>query len=89
MLTKDCKIQNKLGLHARAASKLVNTASRFSADVTLHKENMSANAKSIMSLMMLAATKDTPIHLTAKGEDAEVALNTIYELITNKFDEAE
>jgi len=90
MLTKKITIQNKLGLHARAASKLVAVASRFGAEVTLHKDDLTANAKSIMGLMMLAARYNTEITLTtAEGNDAEAALEAIISLINQKFGEAE
>ena len=89
MLTQQCTIINKLGLHARAASKLVSTASRFAAEVELHKGDMIANAKSIMGIMMLAANQGTPITLHATGSDAEKALEAILALINNRFDEEE
>jgi len=89
MLTANCTIINKLGLHARAASKLVSLASRFSAEVTLHKEEMTANAKSIMGVMMLAASQNTELTLNAEGNDAEQALDAVVGLINNRFDEAE
>ncbi len=87
MLTKDCQIINKLGLHTRAASKLVNVASRFSAEVQIHKGNMTANAKSIMSLMVLGAGKGTKITLTSEGSDAEAALTAVVDLINGYFGE--
>ena len=89
MPSKDCKIINKLGLHARAASKLVDVASRYSANIQLHKDQSSADAKSIMDLMMLAATCGTPITLTAEGEDAAQALQAVYTLINERFGEVE
>jgi phosphocarrier protein HPr len=89
MLTQQCTIINKLGLHARAASKLVSTASRFAAEVELHKGDRIANAKSIMGIMMLAATQGTPLVLHATGSDAQAALDAIVTLINNRFDEDE
>ena len=85
----DLIIINKLGLHARAAANLVNTASRYTSDVILHKGNQSACAKSIMGLMMLGASCGTPIQLTAEGEDADEALKAVKSLIDNRFGEDE
>lgn len=82
-------ISNQLGLHARASAKLVSLAERFEAEVVLHKidDELCANAKSIMGLMMLAATCGTDIRLSADGSDAQEALDAVYELIENKFGE--
>jgi phosphocarrier protein HPr len=83
-------IQNKLGLHARAAAKLVNVAHRFTADVVIHTHKLSAHTKSIMGLMMLSATYGTSIELSAQeGSDAEEAIKAIEALIQRKFDEPE
>ena len=69
--------------------QLVDTASRYSADVKLHKDDTSADAKSIMDLMMLAATCGTSIKLTAEGKDATEALQAVYTLISEGFGESE
>lgn len=92
MITKNCTIQNKLGLHIRAASKLVDTASRFTSNITLmHTEDCErfADAKSIMSLMLLSATKGTRLMLKADGNDADMAINSVHALISDRFGEAE
>ena len=73
-LSQEVEIINKLGLHARAAAKLVSTASRFAAEITIRREDRDANAKSIMRVMMLAASCGSVIEVQAKGEDAEEAL---------------
>lgn len=83
------EIINKLGLHARAASKLVATASRYQSQIDINKEGQVADAKSIMSVLMLAASKGMILDIEAKGEDAKDALEAICELINNRFDEAE
>lgn len=83
------EIINKLGLHARAASKLVATASRYQSQIDINKEGQVADAKSIMSVLMLAASKGMVLDIEAKGEDAKDALEAICELINNRFDEAE
>ena len=88
-LSKHITIINKLGLHARAASKLVGVASRFESSITLDREGQQADAKSIMSVLMLAASKGSVLHVTVNGGDAEEALQQIETLINNRFDEAE
>ncbi|MDO9124458.1 MAG: HPr family phosphocarrier protein [Deltaproteobacteria bacterium] len=80
-------IKNKLGLHARAAALLVKTANRFVSNVSLEKDGLEVNGKSIMGILMLAATKGTRITLKAEGKDAEQAIETLGKLIENKFDE--
>ncbi|MBM4351979.1 MAG: HPr family phosphocarrier protein [Deltaproteobacteria bacterium] len=80
-------IKNKLGLHARAAALLVKTANRFVSSVSLEKDGLEVNGKSIMGILMLAATKGTRITLKAEGKDAEQAIETLGKLIENKFGE--
>ncbi len=87
MLKKDFLIINKLGLHARASALFVKTASRFAAEVKLNKEGIEVNGKSIMGIMMLAASKGNTVSLSVEGADEEEALQTIGELITNGFGE--
>lgn len=82
-------IVNKLGLHARAASKLVQTASRFSSQVDLEKSGNRVNAKSIMGVMMLAASKGTDLILHTEGEDEQAAAEALQALIADRFGEAE
>lgn len=83
----DVVIANELGLHARAAALFVKTASKFKADVTLTKGSLSANGKSIMGVMMLAAPKGSAITIKCAGDDASDALNELKNLIENKFGE--
>ncbi len=78
-------IRNKLGLHARAAALLVKTANHFEADVTIEKDGIEVNGKSIMGILMLAASKGTKITLKIEGSDADQALRSLGELIENKF----
>jgi phosphocarrier protein HPr len=80
-------IRNRLGLHARAAALLVKTANRFSAEVTLEKDGVEVNGKSIMGILMLAASKGTKITLKAEGKDATHAMQALGKLIENKFNE--
>lgn len=83
-------IINKLGLHARAAAKFVGVAGRFPCQVKIGREPDSlVDGKSIMAVMMLAASKGTPVHLHTEGEQDSEALNALSELINNYFDEGE
>ncbi|MCG8668679.1 MAG: HPr family phosphocarrier protein [Pseudomonadales bacterium] len=83
------EIINKLGLHARAASKLVATASRFESKIDINKDGQVADAKSIMSVLMLAASKGAHLDIEANGNDEKEALDAICLLINNRFDEPE
>lgn len=89
MTTKsaDYKIVNRLGLHARAAAQLVQTANRFVSDVTILKDGNEVNGKSIMGLLMLAAPLNSTITVTVSGEDAEEAIEAIGKLINDGFGE--
>jgi phosphocarrier protein len=89
MIEREITIINKLGLHARAAAKFVTTASEFNADIKVIKEDRAVNGKSIMGVMMLAASKGTAIKVQADGDDAESALASIEALINNYFGEGE
>jgi len=80
-------IPNKLGLHARAAAKLVSTASKFSAEVYLEKGDNRINGKSIMGVMMLAASKGTEINVITDGADENAALKAVIALIRGGFGE--
>lgn len=89
MIKTNTLIVNKLGLHARAASKLVTTASSFSSNIRIGRESQMADAKSIMAVMMLAASKGTELCLEIDGKDQEQASAAILDLITRRFDEDE
>lgn len=89
MQEKELLIINKLGLHARAAAKLIGVTSRFSADIKISKEGREVDAKSIMSVMMLAASKGTNLTVIASGSDENDAIEAIETLINNRFDEDE
>ncbi|KQQ67656.1 phosphocarrier protein HPr [Pseudomonas sp. Leaf127] len=83
-------IINKLGLHARAAAKFVGVAGKFPCQIRIGRTPETLiDGKSIMGVMMLAAGKGTELHVSAEGDDAEQALQSIVELINNKFDEGE
>ena len=89
MASKDIPIINKLGLHARAAAKLVHTAARFNSDIKLRKGTEEVDAKSILGILLLAAAKGTTVTITASGDDEQEALDTIEKLILSRFDEVE
>ncbi len=80
-------IQNELGLHARAATKLVQTASKYPCEVTVTKDGHEVNGKSIMGVLMLVASKGTTVTVKAKGDKAADAVTAIVALINDKFGE--
>lgn len=87
MLEVEVMITNKLGLHARPAAKLVQTASKFESNIVLIKENLEVNAKSIMGVMMLAAEMGTTIIIRAEGPDEKEAVNEVAHVFNAKFGE--
>lgn len=89
MQAREIKISNRLGLHARAAAKLVNVASRYGAEVMLEKNGQRVNGKSIMGVMMLAASQGSVLQLMVDGEAEEEAMQALVELIDSKFGEGE
>ena len=89
MVSKDLTIINKLGLHARAAAKLVALASNYQSEILLEKKGKKVNGKSIMGVMMLAASQHSVITITTTGEDESAAMTDIKKLFTNYFDEEE
>ncbi len=89
MLKKEFIIINKLGLHARAASSLVKIANSFEADIYIGKDDLRVNGKSIMGVLMLAASQGSTIYVEADGLDEEQALAALDELISDGFGEVE
>lgn len=89
MVQEHITIINKLGLHARAATKFANTANKYDANIKVTFANKTIDGKSIMSLMLLAAAKGSEILLNAEGNDAAAAIDDLKTLINNRFDEAE
>jgi len=83
----DFEIVNELGLHARAATKFVQTANKFKSDIDVEKDGQKVNGKSIMGVLMLVASKGTSIHVSARGDDAEACVEAIGELIRGRFGE--
>ena len=80
-------IVNTLGLHARAAARLVTLAAKFEAEIRIRKDDREVSGKSIMGVLMLAAAKDSTITLIAEGPDAEQALDELEQLIAERFGE--
>ena len=88
-ISREIEIINKLGMHARAAAKFVKLASKFNSEIELERNDRRVNGKSIMGVMMLAAGKGTQVTLHATGKDASKSIETLEELINNRFDEDE
>ena len=88
-LHQDVVIINKLGLHARAATKLVTLANQHKANIRLKQDDNEAPADSVLALMMLESSQGKTVEVICDGEDAEVAMKSIVALIENKFDEDE
>lgn len=89
MIDEQLTIINKLGLHARAAAKLVGVAGQFESRIVLVKDGREADAKSIMSVMMLAASQGTELDVQIEGADESEAWGALLTLVQNRFDEAE
>lgn len=89
MYSKEIRIINRLGLHARAAAKFVSLASTFASDVQLEREGKQVNGKSIMGVMMLAASHGTTLTLTVDGEDEEEAARQLTDLVNDYFGEGQ
>lgn len=89
MVSREILIINKLGMHARAAAKFVNLASNFAAEVELEKGARKVNGKSIMGVMMLAASKGSIVTVHAHGEDEREALRELEALVNRRFGESE
>ena len=81
------KIQNKLGLHARAAALFVKTANQFASELTIEKDGVEVNGKSIMGIMMLAAARGTEVVIRAQGTDEGEAADRLAGLVADKFNE--
>ncbi|MGH8753190.1 MAG: HPr family phosphocarrier protein [Burkholderiales bacterium] len=89
MPQREAEIINKLGLHARAAAKITQLAGRYKSDIWLSRNGQRVNAKSIMGVMMLAASKGSSIGIETSGEDENEALQALVDLIGNYFEEGE
>ena len=89
MISRDIEIKNKLGLHARAAAKLVHCAARFKSDIKVRKGDEEVDGKSILGILLLAAGRGSVITVRADGADERAALDAVENLIDSKFDEVE
>lgn len=87
MVEKTVTIKNRAGIHARPAALLVETASRFRSDILLEKDGERINSKSIMGILTLAATYNTPLRIIASGADEREAVEAVAQLFENKFQE--
>jgi len=86
-LESDFEIVNELGLHARAATKFVQMAHKYKADVDVEKDGQTVNGKSIMGVLMLVASKGSTIRVRARGDDAQACLDALGELVRGRFGE--
>jgi phosphocarrier protein HPr len=89
VIKRQIEVINKLGLHARAATKLVNKASGFESDIRLNRDGQQVDAKSIMGIMMLAACQGTELEIVVSGSDEQHALDSIVGLFCSRFEEEE
>ena len=87
MPEREVKIVNKLGIHARPAAEIVKTAGKFRSNITIVRDDLEVNAKSIMGVMMLAANKGSKVVLETEGDDEATALDALVALIADKFGE--
>ena len=89
MIEKTVKLKNRLGLHARAAAKLVDTAAGFESKVTLAREGDEVDGKSILGLLLLAASQGSELLVRVDGADEQAAFAALKDLVDRKFDEKE
>jgi phosphotransferase system HPr (HPr) family protein len=89
VIEREVEIVNRLGLHARAAAKLVQTAGGFESQVSLVKDGEEVDAKSILGILLLAASQGTTVTVRCEGRDEEAAMRAVTDLIAARFDEKE
>jgi phosphocarrier protein len=89
MVQREVEIVNRAGMHARPAAEFVKIAGRFRADIRVEKDGLEVNGKSIMGVLMLAAERGSRLRLSAKGSDAEDAVNALSDLVRRGFEEME
>lgn len=87
-MEREVEIVNRAGMHARPAAEFVKVAGRFKSDITVEKDDLQVNGKSIMGVLMLAAEQGSTLKLAARGEDAAEALDSLARLVENGFEEA-
>jgi len=89
LVQREVEIVNRAGMHARPAAEFVKIAGRFRADIRVEKDGLEVNGKSIMGVLMLAAERGSRLRLSAKGSDAEDALEALSDLVRRGFEEME
>lgn len=87
MISRDVRVTNRLGLHARAAARFVQTANRYRSRITLGRDARAMDGKSILGILLLAAAQGSVLTVTADGEDEEAALRALAELVSGRFGE--
>ena len=87
LIIKSFEIRNKLGLHARAAAKLVNVSNAYKADIFFERDGIEVNGKSLLSILNLACPKGSVLSIKAEGPDADLAMEELRKLIEDKFGE--
>ncbi len=89
LVQREVEIVNRAGMHARPAAEFVKIAGRYKSDIRVEKDGLEVNGKSIMGVLMLAAERGSRLRLSAKGRDAEDAVNALSELVGRGFEEME
>jgi len=87
MVSREVEICNRLGLHARAAARFVHTASSFRSSIQIKRDGQEVDGKSILGLLLLAATKGSSLQILANGEDAQEAVDALCALVSDRFGE--
>lgn len=87
MISRDVRVTNRLGLHARAAARFVQTANRYRSRITLGRDSRAMDGKSILGILLLAAGQGSVLTVTADGDDEEAALLALSELVAGRFGE--
>ena len=87
MISRDVEVTNRLGLHARAAARFVQTANRYRSRITLGRDSRAMDGKSILGILLLAAARGSVLTVTADGEDEEAALMALADLVAGRFGE--
>ena len=87
MISREVRIVNRLGLHARAAARFVHTANRFRSRVTVTRDGRTLDGKSILGILLLAASPGTSIVVSAEGEDEALAVEALFALVSGRFGE--
>lgn len=87
MVEKILSVRNRAGVHARPAALIAQTANKFASEIIMEKDDLTVNAKSIMGVITMAAAYNTTLKVSAEGADAQEAVDAIYSLFENKFEE--